>query len=324
MPTLNINGNIRVNTTAGWTADATVYSEKTILVTTNATYGSTDQRKFKIADGVQTWSNLDYFPVSGYDDATSSIQTQLNGKQASGTYLTSANIVETITDGDTTHASSSNALFDALALKQNAGSYLTSANIVNTITNGVTDKAPCEDAVFDALALKAPLISPNFTTPTLGTPASGTLTNCTGLPVSGISGYQGYTLQTIGANTTVNPVDATTYYIGSIIGTNWSTSAGNRRVYFPKNGTLKAAQIWINVVGTLGSNETSTIYFRLNNTTDTTLSSSIVADATSNIQTVTGLSVSVTTSDYCEIKWVTPTWGTNPLSVSLSVILYFE
>lgn len=57
---------------------------------------------------------------------TSAIQTQLNGKQASG-------------------------------------SYLTSANIVATITNGVTTNAPSEDAVFDALALKAPLASPVFT-----------------------------------------------------------------------------------------------------------------------------------------------------------------
>lgn len=40
-------------------------------------------------------------------------------------------------------------------LYQTAGSYLTSANITATITNGVTDKAPSEDAVFDALALKA-------------------------------------------------------------------------------------------------------------------------------------------------------------------------
>ena len=41
-----------------------------------------------------------------------------------------------------------------------------------------------------ALDLKAPLISPSFTTPALGTPSSGTLTNCTGLPVAtGISGF---------------------------------------------------------------------------------------------------------------------------------------
>jgi hypothetical protein len=62
---------------------------------------------------------------------------------------------------------------------QAAGTYLTSANIVDAITDAVTDKAPSQNAVFDALLLKAPLISPSFTTPALGTPASGTLTNCT-------------------------------------------------------------------------------------------------------------------------------------------------
>lgn len=36
----------------------------------------------------------------------------------------------------------------------NSSGFLTSANIVETITNGVTDKAPSENAVFDALALK--------------------------------------------------------------------------------------------------------------------------------------------------------------------------
>ncbi len=39
-------------------------------------------------------------------------------------------------------------------LYQAAGSYLTSANITQVITNGVTDKAPSEDAIYDALALK--------------------------------------------------------------------------------------------------------------------------------------------------------------------------
>jgi hypothetical protein len=45
-------------------------------------------------------------------------------------------------------------------LYQVAGTYLTSANITQVITNGVTDKAPSEDAVFDALAGKqATLVS---------------------------------------------------------------------------------------------------------------------------------------------------------------------
>ena len=45
-------------------------------------------------------------------------------------------------------------------LYQAAGSYLTSANITQVITNGVTTNAPSEDAVFDALAAKqATLVS---------------------------------------------------------------------------------------------------------------------------------------------------------------------
>lgn len=85
MPIFNFNipSQLVVQTAAQWAVDTTVYSEKRILITSNVFFGSTDQRKFKIADGVKTWSNLDYFPISGFDDATSSIQTQLNAKQAS-------------------------------------------------------------------------------------------------------------------------------------------------------------------------------------------------------------------------------------------------
>ncbi len=57
--------------------------------------------------------------------------------------------------------------------------------LATSITNGDITHAPDGNSVFDALALKAPLISPSFTTPALGTPASGVLTNCTGLLVAG-------------------------------------------------------------------------------------------------------------------------------------------
>ena len=61
--TFNLPSQIVVQTAAQWAVDATVYSNKRILVTSDAYYGSTDQRKFKIADGTQTWSQLDYFPL---------------------------------------------------------------------------------------------------------------------------------------------------------------------------------------------------------------------------------------------------------------------
>lgn len=62
--TVNIDSQIVVKTAAQWAADSTVYSSQRILVTSDATYTNSDQRKFKIADGVQTWSNLDYMPIA--------------------------------------------------------------------------------------------------------------------------------------------------------------------------------------------------------------------------------------------------------------------
>lgn len=54
----------RINqTTLQWSTDATVYPAYKILCETNAFYGSTDQPKFKYADGVQTWAQLDYMPL---------------------------------------------------------------------------------------------------------------------------------------------------------------------------------------------------------------------------------------------------------------------
>jgi len=62
------------------------------------------------------------------------------------------------------------------------------ALLASSISDGDTTHAPDGNSVFDALALKAPLISPSFTTPALGTPSGGTLTSCTGLPQAGVTG----------------------------------------------------------------------------------------------------------------------------------------
>lgn len=79
MPTININNNtVVVQTAAQWAADTTVYTNKQILITSDAFWGSTDQRKFKLADGVQTWSSLDYPPFKVATDALSEVLTAGN------------------------------------------------------------------------------------------------------------------------------------------------------------------------------------------------------------------------------------------------------
>ncbi len=59
----NIDSQIVVQTAVQWAADTDVYSAKRILVTSDALYTGTDQRKWKLANGTDTWANLDYMPI---------------------------------------------------------------------------------------------------------------------------------------------------------------------------------------------------------------------------------------------------------------------
>lgn len=123
--------------------------------------------------------------------------------------------------------------------------------------------------------------------------------------------------------TTFNPADATTYYIGALGPA--AAAADQRRFYILRKGKITRAAI--NFRFTAGSSQLSTISFRLNNTTDTTLSSTVdLSSGSGNFyQVVTGLNIAVNQDDYFEIKWVTPTWTpTDPTNVLISVTLLFE
>lgn len=85
---INIDSQIVVQTEAQWALDATVYSEKRLLVSSDATYTGTDQRKFKIPNGVDTWSNLDYFSASSTIDINGNIDTEFRVAQGDTGALT--------------------------------------------------------------------------------------------------------------------------------------------------------------------------------------------------------------------------------------------
>jgi hypothetical protein len=127
----------------------------------------------------------------------------------------------------------------------------------------------------------------------------------------------GYYIHMQGA--TLSPADATSYYFGSILG--WGASAANQKFYIPRAGKLVKARIFI--VGTNGSAETSTISFRLNDTTDTTITSTAVCNALPYTTVNSALSVAVAEDDYFCVKWVTPTWVTNPANCSFACMLWF-
>lgn len=117
---------------------------------------------------------------------TSSIQTQINGKGVGDMLLgTAQSITETKTftkdkllikgtSTGTTNLTTANtsATSYTATLPAKDGTVAMTSDIVSqvedSIVDGHTTVAPSGNAVFDALASKAPLISPSFTTPSLG------------------------------------------------------------------------------------------------------------------------------------------------------------
>lgn len=104
---------------------------------------------------------------------------------------------------------------------------------------------------------------------------------------------------------------------------NHTTSNSTMQIfYIPKAGTVTACVGSFLVAGTLGSNENCTLAIRLNNTSDTTVSSTIQLTAASVPFSNTGMSLAVVAGDYIELKFTSPTWGTNPTNVSLNCAIY--
>ena len=134
-----------------------------------------------------------------------------------------------------------------------------------------------------------------------------------------LSNLGGYALHAFG--TLFSPADATTYYFGSHPSGWISTAAGNK-YYIPRAGKLVKARVVI-TGGVAGTSEASTISFRLNDTTDTTISSAIACNVLPFTVVNSALSVAVAEDDYFAIKWACPTWVTNPTNLVMSVQLWF-
>jgi len=360
MPTLNVvTDTVVVQTAAQWAVDATVYINRQILVTSDAYYGSTDFRKFKIADGTQTWANIQDLPfltsvgtlaqVLAVGALTNSVPITANNGKAKLTLNQTDAILE-FTDGSVNHQvevdlASIKMLFndgvvggavsidvsqaniyhdtevtiDAPSILLNGAEAATQsyadAKVADSITNGVTTIAPSQNAVFDALALKQAVVSGVDDT------EIGYLNGVTSA-IQGQLDSKGYPLQ--GSCTSITTVnDATNYYFADPnIGT--STSADVVGLTIPKTAILKKAVIYAKVAGTLASAENSTIYLRLNATTDVTLSAAVTLTATTQVITSGALNQAVTAGDFFAFKFTSATFATNPTTVSFTVSLFFE
>lgn len=119
-----------------------------------------------------------------------------------------------------------------------------------------------------------------------------------------------------------SPADATTYYAGCLA-RELETAAQSRPCYVPIASTLVAVYMGTYQFGA-GSNETSTVSIRKNDTTDTTVCSTLDNSTARSVCNGTGLSVSYAAGDYFEIKWTTPTWATNPTALGMQGVALFS
>ena len=121
------------------------------------------------------------------------------------------------------------------------------------------------------------------------------------------------------------PTDGTTRYFGGMAVAPAATSS-TQQLYIPFAGVIKKVYLF-GYVGTVGTNESIDLYFRLNDTSDYLIGA---GDASVNELPVSttalnsGNGVTVAAGDYFEIKIVYPTWATNPANIRWSGVVFVE
>lgn len=334
MPIYTINGNIRTNTAAGWAADATVYTAKTILVTTDAYWGSTDQRKFKLADGVQTWSNLDYPPFEVATDTLSEVLTA--GNSTGGLDIVSPDgeqyvritdtIAELYSNGGLNGAFAGVNAVDGQTLMEGGDNSNDGNVVVNTTHSRIQHTA--------LINLDAPAV--RLTQETASRVAildaskdivgADTATYPSLTELSYVKGATS-AIQTqidskscvefmFGTTTVYSPADSTTYYFTFQTNLIINTTATLRQ-FKGVDKTVFSFGVYVDPQGTLGSNEDVT--FNLRNITDGVSSLLGTLDFTVRGEMVlmdVATPILMSSSKYYSIEMVTPAWATNPTSVA--------
>jgi len=129
----------------------------------------------------------------------------------------------------------------------------------------------------------------------------------------------GYTLTVMAL--TSSPVDGQTIYFGNLPKAPVTTAAISK-VYIPRSGVIKRAEIYC-YSGTAGTNQAWSGYIRLNNTTDTLIATLSVATS-ERVFSNSSLNIAVVAGDYFEIKFINPTWATNPLTTIFGGYVYID
>jgi hypothetical protein len=120
---------------------------------------------------------------------------------------------------------------------------------------------------------------------------------------------------------TSSPTDSQTVYFGTMPKAP-VTVADTSKVYIPKSGRIKRAEIYC-YSGTAGTAEAWSLYVRKNNTTDYLIATLSVTQSERKFQN-SALDIPIAAGDYIEIKGVQPLWATNPLTTIYGGYVYIE
>lgn len=164
-----------------------------------------------------------------------------------------------------------------------------------------------------------------FTNKTLVNPIVGTQTANDDSTKAASTAYvdRRFTFNWFSWSPTFTPADSVTYYLGQYAGLTLTVGGSIRRMYVPVACTIFAVE-FTPYVTVAGSAENSTLYIRVNNTTDylVTGTCALTGTATQMNFNNRALNIPLAVGDYWEFKWVTPAWVTNPTGVFPSIAVY--
>ena len=143
-------------------------------------------------------------------------------------------------------------------------------------------------------------------------------TNWTSAAASAGTSFNGFLS---GSSTPTSPSDATTYYFApneNIVSVTVSSNTATK-FYVTKAVTLNIVYGTIRVGGTLGSAGNSTLFVRVNDTTNTNVTTTLAMSSADNNFNATGLGISLSAGDFFNFGITTPTWVTNPTNVNWAI-----
>jgi len=386
MSTITAKIQLRRDTSANWTSNNPILLAGEMALSTDVLYTGTDQPRYKIGNGVDTWLNLDYVPEGGTSTYPEKLFLTIVNKTTDNLLASGYKVLKVATaqgqrlavdyalaDSDANSADTIGVVYENINNNQ-TGKIVVIGEITGINTTGSIQGESWSDGdlLFLSATVEGGMTTTRPTAPNHGVVLGyvvyshvnqgkiyikidngyeiGELHNCY-LPspsnndgifwnstttryenksIATALGYtpsQGYTLLfTAGISSLISPADATTYYFGSGRASIYSP---DHAVVIPKAGTLKAISFFHVVNSTLGTAENSTLSVQVRNTgysgsvsTTTQITNTYKFNTTYNSTMFTGLNIDLPEGCAVDIKWLTPTWVTNPAQIQINATLF--